>query len=264
MIRVTTSNLTHGIGFSPQSDSIQANNLVATAQQIDADIWGIQELDHDHPRSDHVDQLTLLQKTGGFSHGKYAATLVGDPGPGRRWETVTTTDMDSAWPSHAYGIGMVSRPPVVHWRRLNLAGSRLSLPMPVSFQGRTRVLPIPDEPRVALACDVECDWGLTTFVTAHLSFIPPTAMRQLAAIRTWLSDCPTWVVLGDLNTSSRVVRRTLEVSEIHTVQTYPAMRPRTQLDYIVSSANLHVTDVETHFLPAGDHLALSANVSLAK
>ena len=264
-VRVAIANVQGGRGTRSDSHADSEHNLRTAAGEIAADVACIAEIDHDHPRSNYLDHLELFRQGGDFVEARFGATLIGDPGPGRRWKTVTDMDVSTVAPSHAYGIGMVSRLPVLNWRRLNLVGSRLSLPMAFVIDGKARVFPIPDEPRVALAATVDAGFGPVTVIGTHLSFIPSTALRQLRRIAHWAStfDEPH-VLVGDLNLPPRLVRAIVKQPLGEFLPTYPATKPKAQLDYIISSSALTVSDSKTQHLAAGDHLSVEARISTVK
>ncbi|GMA88494.1 hypothetical protein GCM10025868_37440 [Angustibacter aerolatus] len=81
-----------------------------------------------------------------------------------------------------YGIGLVSRYPVLAWRVRRLPASRAVLPFPVPVEGSRvpRLLLVPDEPRAALAAVVDAPGGPLTVVCTHLSFAPVAASRRCA------------------------------------------------------------------------------------
>jgi hypothetical protein len=261
-VRVAIANVQGGRGTRVDSTLDAENNLRLAGSEVAADIVCFAEIDNDHPRSGHLNHLEVLRAGGSFSDARFAATLIGDPGPGRRWQTVTAESVSGEAPAHAYGIGIVSRIPVVRWRRLNLVGSRLSLPMAFVLDGKTRVFPIPDEPRVALAATVDAGFGPVTMIGTHLSFIPSTSLRQLRRIVQWAEgfDEP-FVIAGDLNLPPRLVRTMFKQPLGDFLPTYPAYKPKSQLDYILASSGLAVSGLSTQHLSAGDHLSVAAEIS---
>ncbi len=261
-VRVAIANVQGGRGTRADSRLSSDENLTLAGAEVSADVVCFAEIDHDHPRSNHLDHLELLRNGGGFLESRFGATLIGDPGPGRRWQAVNDSEVTEHAPAHAYGIGMASRLPVLKWRRLNLVGSRLSLPMAFVVDGKARVFPIPDEPRVALAATVDAGFGPITVIGTHLSFIPSTALRQLRRIAQWAGsfDEPH-VLVGDLNLPPRLVRTMLKQPLGNFMPTYPTSKPKAQLDYVIASSTLSVTELSTSHLIAGDHLSVSATVS---
>ena len=261
-MRVAIANVQGGRGTRANSTLDSAHNLHVAGGEVTADVVCFAEIDHGHPRSAQFDHLEALRAGGDFSQARFAATLIGDPGPGRRWKTVTDEAVAVEAPDHAYGIGIASRLPVREWRRLNLVGSRLSLPMAFVLDGKPRVFPIPDEPRVALSATVETDFGPVAVIGTHLSFIPSTALRQLRKIVQWASAFEEpFVLAGDLNLPPRLVRTMVKQPLGDFLPTYPAAKPRAQLDYIIASASLTVSDLRAQHLAAGDHLSVSAEIA---
>lgn len=260
-MRISTANVTHGMGFRSDSSADCTENLIRSVHELDADIVCLQEIDDRHPRSSNSAQMAAMHAAGGFSDGMFAPTLVGEPGPGRRWKEIDSQDFSWDFEPSSYGIAMLSRIPVLEWHRMSFRGSRLSLPMPFEIEGKLRMVPIPDEPRAALGATVECEGRTVTVVTTHLSFIPSMAVRQLRAVREWMQGLPGHVILaGDLNLSRGIVRSLSKMTVIDEVKTYPAPSPRSQLDYICVNSPTVIDEVVTSHLPAGDHLSLSATI----
>jgi endonuclease/exonuclease/phosphatase family metal-dependent hydrolase len=147
---------------------------------------------------------------------------------------------------------------VRRWSVLGLGSGRARLPLraPDPRTGRPQLWWIPDEPRAAVAAELD---GLTVVAT-HLSFSPPTAVRQLRRLRAWLAQLPGPVVLaGDLNLPGGLPARLRGGRAAVRTPTYPADRPRLQLDHLLLHG-LRAEDAEARALPVGDHLLLTARV----
>jgi endonuclease/exonuclease/phosphatase family metal-dependent hydrolase len=141
---------------------------------------------------------------------------------------------------------------------LDLGAGRARLPLraPDPRTGELRIWWIPDEPRAALAAELD---GLTVVAT-HLSFAPVTAMLQLRRLRAWLTTLPAPVlVAGDLNLPGTLPARLLGAESLARAATYPAARPRFQLDHLLGRG-LRADDVRARALPVGDHRALTARL----
>jgi endonuclease/exonuclease/phosphatase family metal-dependent hydrolase len=134
-----------------------------------------------------------------------------------------------------YGIGLVSRLPVLAWRVRRLGASRAVLPMPLPGPaGRPRLLLVPDEPRAAVAAVVDAPGGPVTVVSTHLSFAPHVSVQQLLGLRRWLRSLPAPVVVaGDLNLPGPVPRWLTGWTPLASGRTYPAADPRVQLDHLL-------------------------------
>lgn len=261
----TTANITHGESFQPQSTTGLAENLHMLGEQLSSDIVCLQEVDSFHPRSHELDQTSIVKNSGNFVEAKFAAAMYGDPGPGREWRKSTVEDFTSTQTIAAgYGIAILSRFPVRSWKRFEMVGSRLSMPLPIRIGDRTVMVPIPDEPRVALAAEVETPLGVITVINTHLSFIPPTAMKQLAGLIKWARSLETeFIVAGDLNLPRRIVNRITGMNNAVDFKTYPAMSPRAHIDHVAYGDGLMTSNTHPRWLQAGDHLSVTTTIARA-
>ncbi|GAB3687910.1 endonuclease/exonuclease/phosphatase family protein [Angustibacter aerolatus] len=135
-----------------------------------------------------------------------------------------------------YGIGLVSRYPVLAWRVRRLPASRAVLPFPVPVEGSRvpRLLLVPDEPRAALAAVVDAPGGPLTVVCTHLSFAPVAASRQLRTVTRWARELPgPRLLAGDLNLPGGLPARLSGWRSLVRAASYPAQRPRLQLDHLL-------------------------------
>ncbi|GAB3594650.1 endonuclease/exonuclease/phosphatase family protein [Angustibacter peucedani] len=232
------------------------------------DVLAVQEVDRDQPRSGHVDQLAVLAEGFGAVASRFAPTVAGEPGPGTGWQPWPDDGADDGAPlaaGPAYGIGLVSRLPVLAWRVRRLRRSRAVLPVPVPTEGRRpRVLWVPDEPRAALAAVVDAPGGPVTVIATHLSFSPWAALRQLRAVHRWAASLPgPRVLAGDLNLPGRLAARRTGWHPLVTAPTYPVARPRVQLDHLlVDRPPTGLVDGGAVRLPVADHLALTARLTM--
>ncbi|MGX5656885.1 endonuclease/exonuclease/phosphatase family protein, partial [Geodermatophilus nigrescens] len=120
--------------------------------------------------------------------------------------------------------------------------------------GRVRTWWVPDEPRIAVAA---CLDGLTV-VGTHLSFSPPTAVRQLRRLRRWAAALPGPVVVaGDLNLPGGVPARLLGATRLVSGPSFPAHEPRIQLDHLLALGPVPARDAAVRVLGVGDHRALT-------
>jgi endonuclease/exonuclease/phosphatase family metal-dependent hydrolase len=260
---LTTANITHGESFQPQSTTGLAENLEMLGTQLLSDIVCLQEVDSFHQRSHELEQTSIVQRSGNYLDAKFAAAMYGDPGPGREWRKSTVEDFESVEPvPGGYGIAILSKFPVRSWERHEMTGSKLSMPLPIRIGDRTVMVPIPDEPRVALAAEIETPLGLITVINTHLSFIPPTAMKQLAGLMKWARSLETeFVLAGDLNLSRRIVNRITGMNNAVDFKTYPAMSPRAHIDHVTYGDSLKTDHTHPRWLQAGDHLSVTTNFS---
>ena len=159
-----------------------------------------------------------------------------------------------------YGVALVSRRPVLEWSVLALGGGRARLPVsaPDPRTGQPRWWWVPDEPRVAVAARLA---GLTV-VGTHLSFSPPTALRQLrAAPPLGPRRCPGRSSLaGDLNLPGALPARLLGGVPLVRAATFPATGPRVQLDHLIALGAEPAGPGAAHALDVGDHRTLVAPV----
>lgn len=261
---IATFNLLHGLSL--RDGQARVADLRAAARLIDADVLALQEVDRHQPRSAEVDQTAVVAAELGAPWWRFVPTLHGTPGPGESWEPAYDKD-GSAAPTGtvagpSYGIGLVSRLPVLQWRVLGLGWAAGSLPLLVPGRGIVRV---PDEPRVAVAAIVSGPDGPFTVATTHVSFVPPHGQRQLRAIVRWLAGAPRPVMLaGDLNTPGRLPAWLSGYTQLARRATYPSWRPRVQWDHLLADgvARAQVGKVSTRQLPVSDHCALQVEVHL--
>lgn len=256
-VRVGTLNLASGRGRSGRA--LPASELAAAVRELDVDVLAVQEVDAGQPRSHGLDQAAVLADALGAREWRLAATLEGTPGPSRSWRAAEPPRLRGAnSPSDGpvFGIALLSRRPVRRWSVRSLGAGRARLPVraPHPGTGRPRTWWVPDEPRAVLAAELD---GLTVLCT-HLSFSPPTALWQLAALRRWAARLPgPLVVAGDLNLPGALPARLLRGAPAVRAATYPAARPRVQLDHLVLRG-LAAGAGEARSLAVGDHRVLTA------
>jgi len=268
VIRVGTLNLASGRDASGRS--LAAPALAAALAGVDADVLAVQEVDVAQPRSHSVDQPAAVAAALGATDWRYAATLAGTPDPFRSWRPVDPPELrgpDDEPAGPRYGIALLSRLPVRRWAVRSLGAGRARLPLlaPDPRTGRTRWWWIPDEPRVAVAAQLELAGGGTcTVVGTHLSFAPHTALRQLARLRRWARSLPGPVLLaGDLNLTGPVPARVFGAQRLVRSPSYPAGAPRVQLDHVLGPATLAAQDPQVRRLPLGDHRLVTVTVRSA-
>jgi endonuclease/exonuclease/phosphatase family metal-dependent hydrolase len=258
-LRVGTLNLASGRG--PSGRPLAAADLAAAVTGLDADVLALQEVDAAQPRSHGVDQAAVVAGALGAAHWRAAATLHGTPSPFRSWAAADPglRGPGQALDGPAYGVALLSRRPVRRWSVLGLGAGRGRLPMqaPDPRTGRRRLWWFPDEPRVAVAAELD---GVTVVAT-HLSFAPHTAVRQLLRLRAWAHRLPgPLVVAGDLNLPGGLPARLLGGRRLVSGPSFPAAEPRVQLDHLVAVGALAGCGPETRVLAVGDHRALLASV----
>ena len=128
-----------------------------------------------------------------------------------------------------------------------------------------RFLYVKDEPRVALAAELEN--GFTIAVT-HLSFVPFVNLYQLWKVQRWLRKLPgeRFLVMGDLNLPFNIPQRFSSWKSLNTRMTYPAWGAKVQFDYILlDRQSLRNTESEPiNFVgvpPVSDHLPITVEIT---
>lgn len=261
------SNQTPG-SRNPLTDAVTSEALATATHEairdavsrLEPDVLALQEVDRNSPRSGYIchTEMVAADLTAEFV---FCPTLRGVPG--ESWEPSRghTDDHSGAM----YGIGLVTRLPVRTWHSLELPASRARLPLPVGSPQRPRVMWVQDEPRWALAAELEHEQGTFTAITTHLSFVPGVNMRQLAALTRWARRLPGPVVLlGDLNLPAAFMSRQRQWQMLAQLPTYPSGQPRIQFDHLcaLKPTHINVTVSNSHDLLLGDHRALTADVRL--
>jgi len=241
---------------------LAADALRAAVRDLDADVLALQEVDAAQPRSQGVDQVAEVARALG-AEWRMAPTILGTPDPFRGWQPAEPAlrGPGDALPGPLYGIGLVSRRPVRRWHVLGLGCGRAKLPLrgPDPRTGRVRTWWFPDEPRVAVAAEVDG----ATVVSTHLSFAPQTSLRQLLRVRRWAAGLPGPVVVaGDLNLPGGLPARLLGGRDLVRTPTFPGHAPRVQLDHLIALDDVRADDPVAVRMPVGDHLALLATLPL--
>lgn len=288
LLRVATFNLLHGMSLA--DGATRAADLRAAVRTIDADVLGIQEVDLAQPRSGGVDQTALVGEAMGADGWRFVPTVAGTPGeswlpaaadrdqvgpavgaaggpPGA--STVGSSGSDGASTGTAdrgpsYGLGLVSRLPVLRWQVLRFPAVPVPLPLLVP-SSPPRLMLVPDEPRAAVAAVVQTTQGPVTVVTAHLSFVPVANAWQLRRLVRWLRPMPRPLFLaGDLNMIGPVPRLVTGWQALATAATYPSTRPRVQFDHVLAHGlpRGSVRQVSVARVPISDHRPLSVDVDL--
>lgn len=253
-MRLATFNILHG--RSPADGEVHLGRFATAVSALDADVLALQEVDRDQPRSHGADLTALAAEALGASHERFVATLAGQPG---LWTAATG---DLAPETAAYGIALVSRLPVVAWHTLTLPA--LPGPVPVSFRRGGPPTVVHDEPRAALSAVVDAPGGRITVVATHLTFVPGWNAVQLRRLVASLADHgrPV-VVMGDLNLRGHLPTRLTGWQALAEAPTYPANRPRRQLDHIIVDGAVHprgpAQAIDTGI---SDHRALAVDVDV--
>jgi endonuclease/exonuclease/phosphatase family metal-dependent hydrolase len=260
MLRVGTLNLASGRDAAGRS--LAAVALRAALTDLDVDVLAVQEVDVGQARSHEVDQPAEVAAALGATDWRFAAAVAGTPDPFRSWTPVDPPVLRGPGdrpPGPHYGIALVSRLPVRRWSVRTLGAGRARLPIraPDPRTGQPRVWWFPDEPRLAVAAELD---GVTVIGT-HLSFAPHTALRQLARLRRWARSLPGPVVLaGDLNLVGPLPATVFGAGRLVSAPSYPAPAPRVQFDHVLGPATLGPQRPEVRQLALGDHRLVSVTV----
>ncbi|RJK98073.1 endonuclease/exonuclease/phosphatase family protein [Vallicoccus soli] len=261
-MRLATFNLLHGVSLGDGTADEGALRRAAAA--LDADVVGLQEVDRHQPRSGGVDQVRAVAEAVGAPHHRYVPALAGTPGPVRSWAALHGEEIPDG---PTYGVGLVSRLPVLRWAARRFDPAPVSMPLLVPADPRPRLMRIPDEPRAAVAAVVDAPGGPLTVLTAHLSFVPGTNARQLRALARWARTFPApRVLLGDFNLPGALPRLLIGWEQLGRVPTYPSYRPRVQFDHVLADGLPAGASwrVGAQRLDVSDHCALTVDLHLVE
>lgn len=247
-LRLGTWNLLHGI--APDSGAVQPDLLGIEAGALDCDVLVLQEVDEFQPRSDSRSQTAEIAQALEATGFRFMAAVDGTPG--EQWRPAEDGNTGPR-----YGIGLVSRLPVRAWHELRLPSARWGLPLLVPTERGPRLVYVSDEPRVALAAELD---GLTV-ACVHLSFVPGRNIRQLRAVMRWLDGLPSpRILMGDFNLPGGIPRRVSRWNPLASTPTYPAWKPRAQFDHILADRRWEVDLIQTPHMKISDHRPLIVQI----
>ena len=260
-MRLASFNVLHGRSLA--DGEVSTDRLVAACASLDADVLALQEIDRNQARSGSVDQTAAVAAGMGAGSWRFEPALLGEPGAA--WRAATDEDGpdgdengdDPARAEAGYGVGLVSRLPVRAWHVVRLRAAKVRAPVAVPG-GRGRFILLPDEPRVALAAEVDAPAGPLLVATTHLSFVPGWNVVQLRRVTRELAarGLPC-VLLGDLNLPGSIPARTSRWRALAAVRTFPGAKPSMQIDHALGHGRLPaVRAVSAPELPLSDHRAL--------
>lgn len=230
----------------PPDKGADLDALNRAVRSLDSDLFAFQEVDHFLPRSQSRPQMRDIAESIGARDWAMAPSVIGTPGESWRKlqdsepELITASSPHTELMHESYGIGIVSKIPVLSWHRLNLGNSPLGLPLVVpgdeTGKGRPRFIYVKDEPRLALAAVLENGF---TVVNTHLSFVPGFNLAQLKRVKKWAlsiaeSTGTRAIVVGDLNLPKNLPVVKSEWKSLVTQNTYPSWGGKIQFDYILS------------------------------
>jgi len=264
-MKVTSWNLLHGMSIPPKSDDDFAG-LAAAAAALQTEVLAIQEVDHNLARTNHANQCANIALAMGASDWAFAPGIIGSPEG--KWQSASSKIIsnqvsDIEVESGSYGIGIVSKIKVLNWHRLDLGRSFIGAPLliPNTETGKAKAIYIKDEPRVALAAQLENGW---TVINTHLSFVPGMNLIQLQKLKKWADTFGDKVlIMGDFNLPSAIPAMGSKWQSLYAQNTYPSWKPKIQFDYILGKGVdlKDVIQVPTTASGISDHLPLTIEVN---
>ncbi|WP_405109041.1 endonuclease/exonuclease/phosphatase family protein [Micromonospora sp. NBC_01405] len=257
-MRLATFNLLHGRSLT--DGLVDPDQLTAAVTTLDADILALQEVDRDQTRSGNLDLTAIAARALNAPQHRFAAALVGTPG--EHFRPLRHDDDGHGEP--CYGIGLITRHPVRTWQVTRLKPAPVRSPVYIPGPGLTL---LEDEPRVVLAAVLDTPHGDITVAATHLSFVPGWNAHQLRQTIRALRALPApRILLGDLNLPAGPARLISGWTPLGRRPTYPATRPRVQLDHILADPHQRhrlppVTAVTTPATTISDHRPLVVDLS---
>jgi endonuclease/exonuclease/phosphatase family metal-dependent hydrolase len=222
-VRVATFNIHHGtVGKHGPVDPEQLGEVCAA---FDADVIGLQEVDHGTVRVDGADLTGVVARACGM-------TSVFGPS---RW-----------LPGGAYGNALLVRGDIENWSVARLP----RVPWWRWWQ----------EPRTALQASVRVAGQPWSVAVTHLAVQQPVSRRQLDRVLAMSSSRPRpLVVMGDLNRFPSTVEPAAREAGLVYVPhgpTNPVPGRRLVIDHVLVSPDVGVRAVEVRSTPMSDHAAL--------
>lgn len=241
------------MAIPPTNDfAADQQKLGEAIQAIGADVIGIQEVDEQLARSGMASQTALVAEAMNTQHWGFAPVMVG--APGEKWRklnsldarVITADNVESNRESNLdgnYGIGVVSKIPVLHWDRLELGKSVVGMPLVIPAENKkgkqsVRMIYVADEPRVALAVTLDNGW---TIINTHLSFVPLVNVRQLRKIKKWATELSRrygtqTLIIGDMNLPKGLPAVGSSWNSLVEQNSYPSWGAKIQFDYILNDS----------------------------
>jgi endonuclease/exonuclease/phosphatase family metal-dependent hydrolase len=249
-VTVATYNLLHGLHVGAGA-ALRLDAAADAIAGLGADVVALQEVDRGLERSGRVDQVAALADRLGW-HGVFGPALDGDPDS--RWGAARP-----AGGGPAYGVGLLAVEPLLDATVTVLPGGGPGSRRPPPARAKPPGPGWDREPRAALSAHVTIRGARLRVTSTHLSYLPLRGVRQLrAAAAAARGDRGPALLLGDLNLPSGPVRLAAPRGWRHAggAPTYPAWRPRVQLDHVLVHGQVEVTAVDVLPPATSDHLPL--------
>jgi len=254
-MRVISWNLLHGSAPLPGNPTPDLEEIFAG---LDVDVLGIQEVDENQPRSGGAKQVAQIAAALQTTHWAYARSVIGTPGVKWRKPDAHEAVLHAHFDQPSYGIGLISRIPVLRWQRVELGRSLIGLPLLVGSAKGNRIAYIKDEPRLALIAELSN--GYTIAVT-HLSFVPIVNYLQLRKLQRVMNELPgKKLIIGDLNLPFGIPHSWSPWHSLVKKNTYPSWKPAIQFDYILSPESVQGDELEIKPTSLSDHLPIGFNL----
>jgi endonuclease/exonuclease/phosphatase family metal-dependent hydrolase len=242
-----------------------SRDLREIASLINGDVIGLQEIDENQGRSGELSQVKEIAKALDAKYWGYGRCVIGTPGI--KWRKlksnepalVTNTSEFATDLESSYGIGLISKIPVKAWHQIHLGRSIFGLPLAVGSQKGMRLIYVKDEPRMAIAAELEN--GFTVAVT-HLSFVPLVNLFQLWRTKRWLEKFPgKHLLIGDLNLPFDLPIKFSKWYSLSPHKTYPSWEPKISFDYILSDSKVNSAAIAPIRSPFSDHLPVTIEIN---
>jgi len=254
-MRLATFNILNG--RHPEDDHVDTAALADAVRALDPDVLALQEVDRNQPRSGLADLTSVAAEAMGAVDHHFVAALSGSPGA--TWTAATGEEQPDA---AAYGIALLSRYPVAAWEVVRLPMP--PAPVPMRFKGNLLPTLVRDEPRVAVAAQIETPLGCLTVANTHLSFVRMWNGRQLRTLMSALRGARRPLVLvGDLNMEPARALAVTGLQPLAVHDTFPVDAPREQLDHVLLDGSLDAVATDAPAMPISDHRALVVDLTSA-
>jgi endonuclease/exonuclease/phosphatase family metal-dependent hydrolase len=259
-MRLTSWNFLHGLPTPLTTET--SLSLSEAMSALETDILGLQEVDYLLPRSGDENQVAQIAHLMGTSHWAFAPSVMGSPD--ENWRTPNTTDVRVVTSSDAgapgYGIGLISKIPVVSWHRIELNVAPIGIFMKLPRKGKIKRVYVRDHPRSAIAAILENGWLI---INTHLSFVPLFNYLQLLQVKRWARHLPVTdknkiIIMGDFNIRFSELVRGVNWNSLANERTFPSWSPRVQIDYVISQKVASEDVLNIEIAPSGisDHLPI--------